>query len=47
MDKFQEMQSFAAVVEAGSFVSAADELNTSKAAVSRNVASWKSGWGCG
>ncbi|MGZ8289748.1 MAG: LysR family transcriptional regulator [Telluria sp.] len=38
MDKFQEMQSFAAVVDAGSFVKAADVLDTSKAAVSRNVA---------
>lgn len=38
MDRFQEMQSFAAVVEAGSFVRAADALDTSKAAVSRHVA---------
>jgi DNA-binding transcriptional LysR family regulator len=38
MDKFQEMQSFAAVVDAGSFVRAADVLDTSKAAVSRHVA---------
>lgn len=38
MDKFQEMQSFVAVVNAGSFVKAADMLDTSKAAVSRHVA---------
>lgn len=38
MDKFQEMQSFVAVVNAGSFVRAADMLDTSKAAVSRHVA---------
>ncbi|RJG01958.1 LysR family transcriptional regulator [Noviherbaspirillum sedimenti] len=38
MDKFQEMQSFVAVVNAGSFVKAADTLGTSKAAVSRHVA---------
>lgn len=38
MDKFQEMQAFASVVEAGSFVRAADALNLSKTAVSRLVA---------
>ncbi len=38
MDKLREMQSFAAVVSAGSFVAAADALDTSKAAVSRHVA---------
>lgn len=38
MDKFREMHSFAAVVSAGSFVAAADALDTSKAAVSRHVA---------
>lgn len=38
MDKFQEMQSFVAVVDAGSFVGAADALDTSKAAISRHVA---------
>jgi DNA-binding transcriptional LysR family regulator len=38
MDKFQEMQSFVTVVDAGSFVGAADALDTSKAAVSRHVA---------
>jgi DNA-binding transcriptional LysR family regulator len=37
MDKFQEMASFVAVVEAGSFVGAADALGVSKAAVSRHV----------
>lgn len=38
MDRFQEMRVFAGVVEAGSFVGAADALNLSKAAVSRIVA---------
>jgi DNA-binding transcriptional LysR family regulator len=37
MDKTQEMASFVAVVEAGSFVGAADALGLSKAAVSRQV----------
>lgn len=37
MDKFREMQAFAAVVDAGSFVRAAEALETSKAAVSRLV----------
>jgi DNA-binding transcriptional LysR family regulator len=37
MDKFREMLAFAAVVDAGSFVGAADTLDTSKAAVSRHV----------
>jgi len=37
MDKFREMQAFAAVVDAGSFVRAADALGQSKAAVSRYV----------
>ena len=37
MDKFTEMQTFAAVVDAGSFVKAADALAMSKAAVSRYV----------
>jgi DNA-binding transcriptional LysR family regulator len=37
MDRFQEMRVFAAVVDAGSFVGAADVLNVSKAAVSRTV----------
>ncbi len=37
MDKYQEMRVFAAVVDAGSFVAAADALRMSKAAVSRYV----------
>ena len=37
MDRFQEMRVFAAVVDAGSFVKAADALALSKAAVSRTV----------
>lgn len=42
MDKFKEMQAFAAVAELGSFVRAADALETSKAAVSRYVADLES-----
>lgn len=38
MDRFQEMASFVAVVDAGSFVGAAEALGLSKAAVSRHVA---------
>ncbi|MEO7050397.1 MAG: LysR family transcriptional regulator [Rhodanobacter sp.] len=38
MDKFQEMTSFVAVVEAGSFVGAAEVMGLSKAAASRHVA---------
>ncbi|MEN9419927.1 MAG: HTH-type transcriptional regulator DmlR [Pseudomonadota bacterium] len=38
MDRFQEMRAFAAVVDAGSFVRAADALDVSKTAVSRLVA---------
>ena len=38
MDKFLEMQTFAAVVDAGSFVRASESLDMSKAAVSRYVA---------
>lgn len=38
MGKIQEMSSFVAVVEAGSFVAAADAVGLSKAAVSRHVA---------
>ena len=38
MDRFLEMQSFRAVVDAGSFVGAAEALGASKAAVSRHVA---------
>ena len=37
MDRFLEMQTFTAVVDAGSFVKAADTQNLSKAAVSRYV----------
>lgn len=37
MDKFKEMQAFAAVVDMGSFVRAAEALNLSKTAVSRLV----------
>lgn len=37
MDRFQEMRAFAAVVEAGSFVAAAEAMGLSKAAVSRQV----------
>lgn len=37
MDRFTEMQAFAAVVDAGSFVRAADALQVSKTAVSRLV----------
>ncbi|MFO7602979.1 MAG: LysR family transcriptional regulator [Gammaproteobacteria bacterium] len=38
MDKYQEMRTFAAVVDAGSFVGAADALGMSKPAVSRHIA---------
>ena len=38
MDKFQEMRAFVAVVDAGSFVRAADALDLSKTAI------WKAGW---
>ncbi|MCG8382028.1 MAG: LysR family transcriptional regulator [Gammaproteobacteria bacterium] len=38
MDRFQEMQTFCAVVDAGSFVKAAEFLHISKPAVSRHVA---------
>jgi len=38
MDRFDEMQAFAAVVDAGSFVRAAEALQVSKTAVSRLVA---------
>jgi DNA-binding transcriptional LysR family regulator len=38
MDRFQEMRAFTAVVDAGSFVGAADALDLSKAAMSRQVA---------
>jgi DNA-binding transcriptional LysR family regulator len=42
MDKFQEMRTFAAVVDAGSFVGGADALNMSKAATSRNISDLES-----
>lgn len=38
MDKFLEMKTFAAVVDGGSFVRAADALDMSKPAVSRHIA---------
>jgi len=37
MDRFQEMASFVAVVDAGSFIGAADASGLSKAAVSRHL----------
>lgn len=37
MNKFMEMQAFVAVVNNGSFVAAAEALNTSKAAISRQI----------
>ena len=37
MDRFQEMQAFVAVVDAGSFVRAAEALGSSKAAMSRYI----------
>lgn len=37
MDRFIEMEAFNAVVDSGSFVKAAESLNTSKAAISRYV----------
>lgn len=39
MDRFEDMQTFVAVVEAGSFTAAADRLDTAKSAVSRRVSS--------
>jgi DNA-binding transcriptional LysR family regulator len=42
MDKFLEMQVFAAVVDAGSFVKAADALHLSKAATSRYMSELES-----
>ncbi len=38
MDRFLQMQTFAAVADAGSFIGAADSLGVSKAAVSRHIA---------
>lgn len=37
MDRFEDLQAFVAVVEAGSFTAAADRLNSDKSAVSRRV----------
>ena len=37
MDKFEDLQAFVAVVEAGSFTAAADRLDIAKSAVSRRV----------
>jgi DNA-binding transcriptional LysR family regulator len=37
MDKFEDLQAFVAVVEAGSFTAAAERLDTAKSAVSRRV----------
>lgn len=37
MDKFEDIQAFNAVVEAGSFTAAADRLNTTKSAISRRI----------
>ena len=37
MDKFEDLQAFVAVVEAGTFTAAADRLNIAKSAVSRRV----------
>lgn len=42
MDRFEEMRVFAAVVDAGSFVRAADALDLSKTAVSRHVSELES-----
>jgi DNA-binding transcriptional LysR family regulator len=42
MDRFQEMRAFVAVVNAGSFVRAADTLSLSKTAISRLVAELES-----
>lgn len=42
VDRYTEMQAFAAVVDAGSFVKAADALAISKAAVSRHIAELES-----
>jgi len=42
MDRFHEMQTFATVVDAGSFVGAADALGLSRAAISRHVSDLES-----
>jgi DNA-binding transcriptional LysR family regulator len=39
MDKFEDLQAFVAVVEAGSFTAAAERLDTAKSAISRRVSS--------
>ena len=39
MDKFEDIQAFVAVVEAGSFTAAAERLDIAKSAVSRRVSS--------
>lgn len=38
MNRFEDLQAFVAVVEAGSFTSAADRLNVAKSAISRRIA---------
>lgn len=45
MDRLTELSSFVAVIEAGSFVGAADALGLSKAAVSRHVTALEQGLG--
>lgn len=42
MDKYQEMRAFVAVVDAGSFVAAADTLRLSKPSVSRHISDLES-----
>jgi DNA-binding transcriptional LysR family regulator len=44
MDKFEDLQAFVAVVEAGTFTAAADRLNTAKSAVSRRVSALEERW---
>ena len=39
MDKFEDIQAFIAVVDAGSFTAAAEKLNSAKSAISRRVSS--------
>jgi DNA-binding transcriptional LysR family regulator len=39
MDRFEDLQAFVAVVEAGSFTAAAERLDTAKSAVSRRISS--------
>ncbi len=45
MEKFEDIQAFIAVVEAGSFTAAADRLDLAKSAVSRRVSSLEEGLG--